>query len=195
MNEYTSEIYRKTFHLSSIWIPVSYYFLTSKTMFTIISCLSFVALIVEFSRKNSPELNQLISKTIGKVMRNEEKDKFSGATFLLLSSTLCIILFSKEITIFALSTLIISDACAALIGKKYGKHKLLDKSLEGSAAFLISALIIYLNLVFFNNFDLPFWGSSLAIVCATIVELIAKKIHVDDNFAIPLIIGIILSLF
>ena len=191
MIKYTSEIFRKSIHFSSLWIPGMYLYFTEKTMLSILFPIVLFALIVEISRKCSPELNALINQMFAGIMREKEKNSFSGATYLLISSALSIAIFSKEIAILALTILIISDSCAALVGRKFGRFMIGNKSLEGAGSFFVSAFVIYYFLVVFYNFSLPFGASLMVISAATIVELFAEKIHLDDNFAIPLAIGLV----
>lgn len=194
MIQYNSEISRKIVHLSSLWIPILYFFSTAKIMLVILGSLSLIALIVEISRKISPELNALIDQALGKIMRGSEKNSISGATYLLLSASLSILLFDKEVAIFALTILIISDTCAALIGRKFGQHKIFEKTLEGSLGFFLSAVIVYYFLVILGDFALPLRASLLAIFSATILELFAQKIRLDDNLIVPLIVGLVFSI-
>jgi len=194
MIQYNSEISRKIVHLSSLWIPILYFFSTAKIMLVILGSLSLIAVIVEISRKISPELNALIDQALGKIMRGSEKNSISGATYLLLSASLSILLFDKEVAIFALTILIISDTCAALIGRKFGQHKIFEKSLEGSLGFFLSAVIVYYFLVILGDFALPLRASLLAIFSATILELFAQKIRLDDNLVVPLVVGLVFSI-
>ena len=194
MIQFRLEIARKTIHLSSLWIPILYLYVSKTLMLQLLIPLTLVALIIDLSRRFFPKLNRLINLFVGNMMRSEEKELFflSGATHLLIAASLTTALFTKEIAIFSLSILMISDSFAALIGRNFGKIRIANKSLEGSLSFAISAIFIYYFFNYFYHFSLPLNLSLLAILAATIVELFAKKIHVNDNFAIPLVIGLVL---
>ena len=195
MIQYRSEIFRKLFHLSSLWIPILYFYVTNKAMLTILLSLTTMAFLVEFSRKISPELNDLINNSIGNIMRVQEQKSLSGATYLLIAASLSVALFSKEVAILALSVLMISDSCAALVGRKFGRIHIFDKTLEGSVSFFISGVIVYYFLVIVCDFTLPLNISLLAIFSATMTELFVKKFcSLDDNFTIPLSIGLVFLL-
>lgn len=194
MIKYNSEILRKIFHLSSLWIPMLYLYVTAQTMITILFPLTAISLLIEGIRKISPELNNLINNTIGNIMREEERNSFSGATYLLIAATLTVLIFSKEVAILALSVLMISDSVAALVGRKFGKIHIFDKSLEGSLGFFISGVMVYYFLVTFCDVILPPNISLLAIFSATIAELFAKRTHLDDNLVIPLSLGLTFNL-
>jgi len=194
--QFKTELYRKLIHFSSIWIVLLYIYSSEDVVLATLPPLALTALMIDLSRLFIPSVNKIINIIFGKVLREKEKEhSLSGATYLLISSTISIVYFSKEIAVFALSVLIISDGIAALIGKKFGKHHFLDKSLEGSISFAASAILIYYFLITFYHFNLPLMGSLLAIAVATFAEIIAKKIHIDDNLIIPLSIGLILNAF
>ncbi len=194
MIKFAAEITRKLIHLSSLWIPFLYLYSDKSQMLQILVSISILALIIDFARRFFLPLNNLITMLIGNIMRDEERVSASlaGATYLFLSSTLTIALFAKEVAIFALIILMISDSFAALIGRKFGRIKIFEKSLEGSISFAVSAFAIYSFLKIYYGFTLPLSSSSLAILLATLAELFAKKIHIDDNFVIPLVVGIAL---
>jgi len=196
MIKFKNEIARKCIHLSSLWIPILYLYLDKASMLAILIPLSILAFLVDFSRRYIPALSKVINMILGDMMRDEEKNKFalSGATYLLFAANISIYSFAKEVAIFALFILMISDSFAALIGRKFGKIKIFGKSLEGSLSFVASALAIYCFLQIFYNFNLPFFVSVLAIIVGSIAELLAKKLHIDDNFAIPLAIGVVFYL-
>ena len=191
MIKFSAEIARKSIHFSSLWIPISYLYIDQLTLLSILMPLSILTLFIDLSRSYFPALSKLTDMVLGKIMREEEKAKFvlSGATYLLISSSISVYIFTQEVAIFALSTLMISDSFAALIGRKFGRIQILDKSLEGSLSFAFSALAIYCFLQIFYNFTLPLSTSLIAILLGTIMELFAKKLRLDDNLVIPLVIG------
>jgi dolichol kinase len=84
----------------------------------------------------------------GFLLRQHEVDtgkkNLNGATYVLISALICVIIFPKIFFVTAFTILIISDSLAALIGRKFGRHKLFAKSLEGTLAFFISASIVIL---------------------------------------------------
>ena len=81
-----------------------------------------------------------------------------------------------------------SDTAAAIIGKKYGKTKIFNKTLEGSFAFLLTSFIIALAM--YPQIDLKV--SLVAIIVATIVEML--PLNIDDNFSVPVTVALITSI-
>jgi dolichol kinase len=70
------------------------------------------------------------------------------------------------------------------VGRKWGKRPLFSKTVEGSTAFLVAAILV---VVLTPNLNLAI-GIGLALV-ATIAEVIPLRIFgytIDDNLVIPL---------
>ena len=110
-----------------------------------------------------------------------------GEIFLPLGVILCAVLFLPDKRLafqFGILIMGISDALASLIGERFGKHiiKVLGhkKSVEGSVAFFVSALII----TFFFIYKLDYRILFIQIIL-TIVELLS--VAGLDNFILPVI--------
>ncbi len=74
---------------------------------------------------------KIFYKVFGFLLRKHEIDKekknLTGATYVLISALICALIFPKVIFVTAFTILIISDTMAALIGRKFGKHKIFKK--------------------------------------------------------------------
>ncbi len=130
-------------------------------------------------------------KWFGWLLRRHETDinkkRLNGASNVLVSALLCVLLFPKVISISAFTILIISDTTSALIGRRYGKHRFLAKSFEGSLAFFISAVLVILVAPKIENIPMEYFIGIIASIIGTIVEALPVKI--DDNISIPLSVG------
>ncbi len=189
---YRDELVRKLIHLFSLSIPVIYYFIPRSDGILILSILTFTALILDLARYFSPAVGKVFYKIFGFLLRKHELDSrkknLNGATYVFISALICIILFPKVLFITAFTILIISDTMAALIGRKFGKHKFLSKSLEGTLAFFISASIVVFFTPKFNYLPSEYLIGLIAAAVGAIVENISFGIA-DDNLAIPVSIG------
>ena len=108
-------------------------------------------------------------------------------------SLLCLCLFEKEVATIALTVMLISDSAAALVGRSIGKVKIYkNKTLEGTLAFFISAVVI--NLLFWPLYSFGI-KSIFACVVATLAEVYEDKIKIDDNLSIPLSFAVVLTFF
>jgi len=177
------EITRKIVHLSTLSIPIGYALTQEETALMILLSLFLGFLSVDLLRHFHRGIASLFEKYFfGNVLREREKGTFMGSTYFLFSSILTLLFFPKPIAIASLLILILSDTCAALVGKGVGKIRIYGKTLEGSIAFLLSSLVI---VGFYPDLDrLP---GILGALGATVVELLPIK--VDDNLTIPLVAG------
>jgi len=121
---------------------------------------------------------------IGTVIREKEQYRFVGSTYFMVGTCLCIWLFDKAIAIVSLLVLIVSDTLAALVGSAIGRIPLFGvKTVEGSMAFLLSAVLIV-----FLYPGIPLLPGLAGAFLATLVE--SLPLGVDDNLLIPLVIGL-----
>jgi glycerol-3-phosphate acyltransferase PlsY len=95
--------------------------------------------------------------------------------------------FHRDIAILTLLYLIIGDGLAAIIGRRYGRRKIFDKSLEGSLAFAGSCVLVSL---FFPA--VPFWIRLSGVFIATVSELVPMR--ASDNLRVPIISGSIMEI-
>jgi dolichol kinase len=195
MESYRQEVLRKSLHLSSLWIPIAYLFCTKKEMVAVLIVITIIVLSVDYFKEKNKIVGSMYSKYFTTILRSHEKignGNFTGASYMMLAFAVTVIIFPRQIAIEAMLVLIVSDTFAALVGKKFGKHRIGNKSLEGSLAFLISGLLIvsFSNFIT-NNDSLAYLASFVAVAASTVIELKTEKIRVDDNFSIPLSFAII----
>lgn len=185
---FTAEIARKAIHLSSLSIAVIYCHIERELALILLIPIFAGFFLVDLAKNVIPPIAEWYHRTFSAMLREHELQKerlhFNGATYITLSALLLVFFFPKIIAITAFSLVAVSDTVAALAGKKFGHHRIWDKSLEGSAAFLVSALMIIFIVPKLN----PTAGIVMAIT-ATVVEAIPWRIgwfKVDDNLTIPL---------
>jgi len=194
------ELYRKSIHLGSLFIPITYkYFIDyDRTLaLKLIPFVFFFFIAFEIFRRHTGDLGKFLDNYFGFILReHEKKGALAGSFYLLLGVFFSVILFEGEIVFLSLSFLSIGDTFAAVIGKNFGKIRIGKKSLEGTIACFVSCVIFGIifgtNSFMLDNFDfylmiiLAAFGTSLA-------ELFGDVI--DDNLKIPLACGLIMSLF
>ncbi len=191
-----NEFYRKSIHLSSLWIVLFIYFVPTAICFYTFFVLCLLDLLLEYGNyKKWPVVRSTYSRLFYHAFRKNEasKNKFevSGSVYLLAAATFCSFFFVREIAIVALSVMIVADAFAALFGKVYGMRKLRGKkTTEGTFAFVVSALAVMLLL---NPLFAVTYKSLIACFFATLAEVYNDKIKIDDNFSIPVVVGVILT--
>lgn len=196
---YLREVQRKLIHLSSLWMVFVILYLPHKQVVYFFSFIYLNMLTLELLRFSSSTFERIYYQFFFSLMRehevNQNKASFVGAYYVTLAVLIAVIFFSKPIATAAVTVMLVSDTFAALVGRKFGKHKLLDKSLEGSLAFMLSGIIsIYvLYLSYFNEFSF-LWSGIIAAVFATFVELVSKRFSLDDNLTIVLSMGLVMEI-
>ncbi len=192
---FKQELYRKGIHLISMLIPAGYIFVDKGNALLIIIPLTVIAVVIDVMSKSNIVIHHLLYGYFGKILRPHERKKFvlNGASWVLISATLCILFFPKIVMVTAFTILIISDISAALIGKKYGRIPFLDKSLIGTSAFIISALIVCTIIGMFTNAPTTYYiASYIGSIVGGIVEAASRRLNVDDNLSIPVSVGLVL---
>jgi len=192
------ELKRKGFHFGGLVIPVVYLLgLKYTEWFTrdvgslILAVISGGYFVAELLRLYHPWVRRMWVEKLGFMMREKEKDHFTGSLFYLLGCTFVVWFFSAPVAISAILFLIIGDFMAALVGISFGRIKIGRKSLEGSVACFISCFVIAFAL-FWNvslGEQLAFWGA----LAATLTELLNPS-WVDDNLSIPCMSGLAIQL-
>lgn len=194
---YKQEIYRKLVHLSSFWIPLMIYFTSPIFASSVFGLLFFGDIILEYGNyKKWSWARETFGYMFFRVLRNSERkrSKFSitGGAYVLLSAFLCTLLFSTSVAMVAISVMLVADTAAALVGKACGRRKIKkNKSLEGSTAFFVSSLIVFMGYEFIIPVTI---ASIIACFAATFVELFEKELKIDDNLSIAITVGFILTI-
>lgn len=179
------EILRKLFHLYQLpvvaaYISLRYYFSEHIAIF-FMAILLILVLEFEFLRL---DLKINLPDPFG-IMRKKEKRRATGMLFFVLAVIVVFSVFDFKIALVAILMTTFGDLASALVGIKYGKHRIkAGKTLEGFiAGFLINLAVASIFL----------WGYfsiiiSMALV-ASLVELFTYKL--DDNLTVPIFTGFV----
>ncbi len=187
--DYKAELLRKSIHLLSISIAVVYYFVTRELALTILIPLTIVSLILDLARYISPRYKKFLYSFVGFMMReheiNSKKIILSGATYVLIAALLTVLFFPKAFVILGIAVLIFGDIFAALIGRKFGRHKFLYKSLEGTISFFVFGSLVMLVTPKIDGSLTEYLIGFAAVATAAIVENVSYG-WADDNLTIPI---------
>lgn len=186
--DFRFEFARKAIHLSSLLIPLIYFRISRELALLILTPVTVGFLLVDILKNFVHPLAAWYHTTFDAMLRTheleEERIHLNGATWITLSALILIALFPKTIAVAAFAMVSISDTVAALVGKRYGRHRFGKKSVEGSLAFLVSALLVVLLV---PGITLPA-GMVMAVV-GTLVEAQVIRIggfKIDDNITVPI---------
>lgn len=192
-----NEIYRKTIHLTSLWIPLLIYSAHPLYSAAVLLTLTIADFFIEYLyHQDKLCVSRLIKRKFIRIMRYSEikPQEFhpSGALYLLISSFCATVLFTPAVASIAVCILIVADSAAAVTGKLLGTIKLAEnKTVEGSLTFFLTTLFILWISVFFHLIAATDLISLAAIIA--LAELAAPLLKLDDNFLIPLVAGGMLS--
>ena len=188
---YLSELQRKSIHITSMLIPIIYYFIDTKTALLLLFPVTILTLLIDLGIYYSETFRSIAYPIVGGMLRPHELHRTSlvlnGASWVMIAACITISVFPKPLAIIGYSIVILSDVAAALIGRKFGKTPFLDKSLQGSMAFFIVSLIVSAAWSWIFGFSIFFFGICIiGSVLATIAEASTTRFKLDDNLAVPL---------
>ena len=183
-----NELLRKSIHICNSLFAYSLFVFDQKRFAIFIGFFTIAFLLFEILRIKHPDLNRFYNRFFGRVTRDFERGRLTGAAYVMISSFILLLFFDMYVCIASILIMSYSDTAAAIVGKKYGKIKVFNKTLEGSFAFLITSLLI----VLFIYPEISLIYSLIAILAATIIELLPLKI--DDNFTVPITAALIMSI-
>jgi len=177
-----SEYIRKLIHLSNLIIPISYYYVFQDKRFFLISLFFFVLifLAIDLFREKNKYIKILFNLFFNRMMRKHELNgALTGASWVMISAFFTILIFPKNIAILSLIFMSVGDTVAGLVGRRIGKLKIGEKTLEGFLfGFLVCAIISY------NYKLIPFSISIYGSLVGMIFEVL--PLPLDDNLKIPL---------
>jgi dolichol kinase len=158
----------------------------------IASILLTAAVVCETGRRISPAWNKKLMEMFASVAHPHETHKVNSATWYLLALAILASFVPPMGQAIAVVVLGISDPAAGIIGRRYGRLKLVgNKSLIGSTAFALTAFVAAMGImaIYYPQFAFSHM-LIVALVCA-LVGAIAElfTMGLDDNFTIPVTVG------
>lgn len=184
---YAHELARKSIHLSSALAPVLYALLGRKTALWIAVPLLVLFVLGDLLRQWQPTVRAFYDRRLGGMMRADESRRFCGATYVVAAIVICIAVFEQRVAIAVLLFMSVSDALASLVGLRAGGPRWFNKTIAGSTAFFVSAVII--GVICLPQRPL---AAVVGAAVATVVEAVPLKIgtlRLDDNLLVPLVSG------
>ncbi|MFX1364495.1 MAG: glycerol-3-phosphate acyltransferase [Promethearchaeota archaeon] len=156
----------------------------------LIGSVALAFILLDLTRFINKQTNVLLTEKVKSIFKKGEVSKFSSMTVFLVAGFISILVFEKNIAIASLIFLIFGDIFGKIFGLAFGKHKIFDKTLEGTLAYFGSVLIC--GYFIFFIFDIPLIILLCGGVVAPIIELFS--FGVDDNFTVPIVSGAIMTM-
>ncbi len=179
------ELTRKALHIAWAIVPVLYALgLSRPVVLSGLAIASLTAVVVEIARRRSEGFARRFHQRTGVLLREHEYNRWSGATWLLLSFLLCVLIFDRSTAIAAMWAVAVGDATAAITGRMIGRHRIgaSRKTVEGSVA---CAVVSTAGAMMIARLD-PL-SSIVAGIAAALAEWPAGPL--DDNVRIGLAVG------
>lgn len=190
---YADELKRKAVHLVALIIPLAIWLLGNALALALLAGFSLLALGADVLRVRSRAFARFLYRLVGFMMRPEECPPvggplaLNGATWVLLSATLLLLLFPVDITILAFTAFMIADAAAAVVGRRWGRRRWTGttRTAEGSTAFLAVSVLVMLPFGW-----IPASVTILSSVAGAAAEIPSRPLN--DNIRVPLVMGAVI---
>jgi len=148
---------------------------------------------LEITRRRDSSWNDKLMAKLGKFAHPHEHIRVNSGTWYSTALVLLVLTNSYLVCTIAVAIIGFADPAAAIIGRRYGRIKLVHgRTLEGTLAFIaVGGLVAFLCvLIGFPNLAV---GTALllafgAAVAGSMAELFSLRI--DDNFSVPLSAGL-----
>jgi dolichol kinase len=196
---YFQEFLRKLIHLSSLWMVAA--IILCADQYRMLLAVTFgTAWILNLTLEHAvacqvPYITPVYYFFFKRMLRKTPQPSdwvISGGPPVWGAAFLVTMLFPTQAAATALAVMLIADTCAALIGRKFGKHPVNGKSIEGCAAFVTGGIAGAWGVsLFFPPLSITAICLTLCgIIAAMLAELFEKQLRIDDNFSIPLLVGL-----
>lgn len=144
-------------------------------------------LALDLARLLHPGLRRWAMQHIGSALRPREHHGLISVHYMTGAAVLLSACLPPPLAATAVGYSVFGDAAAALVGRRWGRHRYGAKSFEGSAACLVACELV--GWVFLPERPLAVWAAAIV---ATVIE--ALPLPVDDNWSMPLAAGAVLAL-
>lgn len=200
---FRQELLRKGVHLSSLWMAALILFWpgNDRTLFCFFLTCLILNLFCEYAyARRMPVITPIYGFLFGRMLRKDPAPGdwvVSGSPPVFLAAALTTLLFPRYIAAVSLGVMLTADTAAALIGRRFGRHKLNGgKSAEGTLAFFVTGTLfacVVLRIAGELSWRMAAWAAA-GVLLASLAELFQKQLRLDDNLTIPLSCGAVMTL-
>jgi len=187
---------RRVWHFSGVMVIFVLYALIPSDRARITALvLSVPFIVLDVLRLYVPRINRALTWLFRPFMRENERQRLAGLSFLLAGVSLSIWLYPRPVVFLSLLFLAVADPLASYFGIRFGRDKLVgDKSLQGSMAAFAACFL--LSLLYFSVMDLMRERMFIVCLISGLIGACAELIPVgklDDNFLFPVVSGVLLT--
>lgn len=129
------ELARKSIHVGTVLVPLAALWLPPPVTVAILAIGVAVAVVVEWARFQIRWVRYQFLKRTRRMLRHHERLRPAGATYLVVAYLVAMLVFPPPLAVVAMLYTGLGDATAALVGKRWGRHRTAwGKSWEGAGA-------------------------------------------------------------
>ena len=179
---------RNIYHVSNAVVcVVCLRFLSETSVLIIALSMATLAWSCEIGRRIIPSLNDFLMKLMGKLAHPHEAWRVNSATWYATACVILSLMWNLEVASVGIVVLGFADPAAAIMGRRYGKHQLVNgRTLEGTTVFIVVGTImswLWLTLGWSISPGLALQAAFAGAFAGGIAELFSRRI--DDNLSVP----------
>lgn len=179
------ELARKAIHVSSTAVPLLVWLLPRPVAIALLVPVAVLALAIDLARHRIRPFRYHFLRHTRTMLRPHERRGLAGATWMAIAYAAATVLFPKPVAVAAMLFNGLGDAAAALVGKRWGRHRTRwGKSWEGFAAGLATDLAVGVGVWMLAPDALPLGAAVLGAMVAATVEFAPQPL--DDNIRVTL---------
>ena len=183
-------IERRLFHmLVGSMFPVAALYLEEGLLLLLLLTAATAMVAGDAARLMIPFLNRLIYSLFGRVLRESEKNRVTGASYMILGTLGSFAIFPRDVAVLAVLFTSVGDPVAGLVGVRASGWRVFGKSPLGSAAMAVAGLGVAGLLHAAGEISFG-WTVVAGALAAAVVELL--PLRVDDNLRVPLASGAVM---
>lgn len=184
---------RKVYHLFGGLLLLAVFYGLGRTRAFIVYALLLAAILsFDLLRLRHRAFNEWALGRLGTFLRPGEAETISGSPSYIVGAAAALFLFELPIATAAVLFLAVGDVAASVVGEAWGSTRLGSKSIEGTAAFIVAGFLAGLAARLAGP-GVPVPVLAAGALTAAVVEVMTPR-RVNDNLAIPLTSGLIMTL-
>ena len=187
---------RRLWHFGGVvTIAILAWRLSPRAALTLAVTASVLLVGVDVTRLYVPSLNRALTYLMRPFMRESERHRPAGISFLMVGATVVIAIFPKPVTLLTLLLFSVADPLASYFGVRFGRDRITgDKTFQGALAAFTSGVVV--AIAYYQVADLMrerlFIVSWLTGLITAASELMPVG-RLDDNFVFPVMSATLLS--
>jgi len=186
---FRSHWWRVALRPCAVIFVVLYFYWPQRTLLVFVGSIALLFILIDVIRFALRQANELLTVRIKNFLKKAESRRFSSMTMFLVAAFIVILVFKQDIAVAALTYLIFGDIFSKIYGLGFGKHKLFDKTVEGTLAYLGGALIC--AYILYTSLHIPPLMLVIGAIAATVAEFM--PIGLDDNFTVGIVSGAVMT--